>query len=128
MVGAEGLNAVMARHIARKGSRKVEGKEYPFFYNPMWSNFGDSMHEIHPPGTSEHEPPGTCYYPQSESRWFFWNMYDQVLLRPELMPFFKNKDLKILVGDGVSSFVNADGVPDRDNVSDHLPLLFRLDI
>lgn len=128
VVGAEGLNAVMARTIARKRSRIVEKVSYPFFYNPMWSHFGDSSHEARPPGTPDHEPPGTCYYPARESRWYYWNMFDQVLLRPALLPWFKNQDLKILVGDGTISFIDNDGIPDRDNVSDHLPLLFSLDI
>jgi hypothetical protein len=126
LVGAEGLNAVMTREIARRGSRMVDGIEYPFFYNPMWGLFGDAKHEHHPPGNPEHQPAGTCYYPSAESRWYFWNMFDQVLLRPALIPCFRHAELRILVTDGSTVFLNRRGIPRRRQVSDHLPLLFRL--
>jgi hypothetical protein len=128
IAGAEGLHAVMTREIAQKGRRRVAGVDHPFFYNPMWGHFGDRTHTLHPPGTPEHDPPGTCYYPARESRWYFWNMYDQVLLRPSLLPFFRNDELKIVTRDGVTSFLDQNGHPDRKVVSDHLPLLFRLRI
>lgn len=128
IVGAEGLNATMTRHVALKEKRTVDRQSHSFFYNPMWSHFGDSTHEVRPPGTSDHEPPGTCYYPAAESRWYYWNMFDQVLLRPALLPLFKNKDLRILIGDGESSLLTPDGLPDRRAYSDHLPILFRLDV
>jgi len=37
MVGASGLHAVMARNVAGRGARTVQGRTYPFFYNPMWA-------------------------------------------------------------------------------------------
>jgi hypothetical protein len=128
LVSAEGLNAVMTRGIASAGSRKVDAVSYPYFYNPMWSHFGDSTHDVHPPGSPDHEPPGTCYYRQSESRWFFWNMFDQVLIRPSLLPAFRSRHVKILTGDGFASFITAAGLPDSRNFSDHLPILFRLEL
>lgn len=36
LIKANGLNAVMDSSIAKKKSRKVQGKSYKFFYNPMW--------------------------------------------------------------------------------------------
>jgi hypothetical protein len=128
LVSAQGLNAVMTREIALRGGREVEKVRYPFFYNPMWGHFRDATHEVHPPGTDEHRPPGTCYYPARESRWYYWNVFDQVLLRPALLPVFRNQDLRILVTDGTSSLLDARGLPDRKLASDHLPLLFQLDL
>jgi hypothetical protein len=128
LVVAQGMNAVMTREITLRGGRSVEGVRYPFFYNPMWGHFGDATHEIHPLGTEEHRPAGTCYYRARESRWYYWNVFDQVLVRPSLLPFFRNQELRVLVTDGTSSLLNASGLPDRDRVSDHLPLLFRLHI
>lgn len=128
MLGAEGLNAVMTRAIARAESRTVGGKDYPFFYNLMWNHFGDATHEDHPPGSPEHEPPGTCYYSQGESRWYYWYLLDRVLVRPSLLPVFDPREVKILVTDGTTSFLTRGGLPNRNAVSDHLPLLFRLNV
>ncbi|MGL4553698.1 MAG: hypothetical protein ACRC33_21250, partial [Gemmataceae bacterium] len=128
MVGAEGLNAVMTRDLALNEVRVVDGQSYPFFYNPMWSHFGDSGHDIRPPGHADHEPPGTCYYSARESRWYYWNMLDQVLLRPTLLSRFDDRDLKVLTTDGTTSFLTARGLPDASEVSDHLPLWFGLNI
>lgn len=128
VVGAEGLNAAMSRWVAEKVERKVDGVKYPFFYNPMWSHFGDSTHLEFPPASPLHEPPGTCYYPAGESRWHYWNIFDQVLLRPSLLPYFNNKDLQIVTSDGTTRLIDADGLPERDLLSDHLPILFRLNV
>lgn len=128
MVIAEGFNAVMTREIALRGSRVVDGIAHPYFYNPMWSCFGDSTHEEFPPKHANHEPPGTCYFGSQESRWHYWNMLDQVLIRPELVSVFRNKDLRILTSDGTTTFLTDRGLPDEFGVSDHLPLLFSLSI
>ncbi|MBI2808325.1 MAG: hypothetical protein HYX68_25335 [Planctomycetes bacterium] len=53
-------------------------------------------------------------------------MFDQVLVRPELMD--RLDDLRILDSDGEVSFLNHAGRPDRNTASDHLPILFRLRI
>src|SRR5258706_11895269 len=37
------LHSVMSREIANRTARTVQGREYPFFYNPMWGHFGDRM-------------------------------------------------------------------------------------
>ena len=118
VVGANGLHGVMTRRIAQRRRRVVQGGEYPFFYNPMWNLFGDDT-----PG-----PPGTYYHSRSEHKVFFWNMFDQVLIRPELLPLFSNRDLRILQSDGNASLLTASGLPDTSVASDHLPLFFRLSL
>jgi endonuclease/exonuclease/phosphatase family metal-dependent hydrolase len=128
MIGAKGLNATMTRDIAHREERTVDAERCPFFYNPMWGHFGDASHEEHPPGSNEHEPPGTCYFPAKEAHWYYWNMFDQVLLRPGLLPCFRNRDLRIVVSDGTQSLLTERGLPNRALFSDHLPILFRLDI
>jgi hypothetical protein len=55
-------------------------------------------------------------------------MFDQVLVRPELMDRFPNHELKILTAVGEKSLVSPSGVPDRKGASDHLPVLFKLDL
>jgi endonuclease/exonuclease/phosphatase family metal-dependent hydrolase len=116
VVNANGIHATMSRQIASRGERVVQGQSYPFFYNPMWNLFGDMS------TTS----PGTFYYSSSEHKAYFWHMFDQVLIRPDLQDNFPGASLRILVSDGVESFVNENGLPDHRTKSDHLPLMFDL--
>ena len=81
----------------------------------MWSLLGDASAG----------PPGSYYRRKSEQVAYFWHMYDQVLIRPELLPKFKNENLKILENDG-SVPILRNGIPDSKIASDHLPILFRL--
>lgn len=116
VVGTEGFHAVMSRAISLRGSRTVEKIEYPFFYNPMWAHFGDR----------EDGPAGTYYYDNASDINYFWNMFDQVLLRPELAKSFREKDLQILTKAGDTDLLK-NGRPDTRVGSDHLPILFRVD-
>ncbi len=116
VVSSNGLNAVMSRLIARRQTRVVQARAWPFFYNPMWSLLGDAS-----PG-----PPGTYYYGGAEHKTYFWNMFDQVLIRPDLLERFSNQDLMIVESDGKKSFLSENGLPDGNIASDHLPIVFKL--
>jgi Endonuclease/Exonuclease/phosphatase family len=118
LVSAVGLHAVSSRSIAKRGNRKVQAREYPFFYNPMWGLFGDAT-----PG-----PPGTFYYARAEQRVYFWNIFDQILIRPALLDRFESKDLMIVSQIGDVSLLGLSGFPDARVSSDHLPILFRLSL
>lgn len=113
---AVGLHAEKSRTIAEKRSRRVKGVEYRFFHNPMWQFLGRQ----HP------EPQGTYYHRKAEYDTRFWHMFDQVLLRPDLLPHFADSDVLILRDDGVTSFQKADGTPDKKVASDHFPILIKL--
>lgn len=115
VVAAGGLHGLMTRQLARRETREVRGTEHPIFYNPMWGFFGDRT-----PG-----PAGTYYRLSSQRVNYFWSIFDQVLLRPEVMD--RITDLRIVDSDGVDRFVRPDGRPDRKVGSDHLPLYLRLD-
>ena len=119
VVSSEGLHGVMDKKIASKVTRKVTGEQRRYFYNPMWSLFGD-----HSDG-----PPGTYYY-NASSRVinYYWHLYDQVLLRPELIPFFPNEEVRILTSTESASLITNTGIPDKREMSDHLPLIFRLEL
>jgi len=118
MTSADGLHAVMTREIAKKKTRSIRKKSYPFFYNPMWSRFGDATQG----------PPGTYYRAGSSFVEYFWNTFDQVLIRPDLLSAFDIKTLKVLVKCRSASFLRQSGVPDASRISDHLPLLFDLSV
>ena len=119
MLAANGLNAAMTQKVASRGKRTVAGKEYPFFYNPMWGHFGDRTEG----------PPGTFYHQDSGHVTPFWHILDQVLIRSDLLSCFQNGSLEILSTDGAQSFLSASsGRPDRRVASDHLPILFELNL
>lgn len=117
MVSAHGLHATMDRRIAEKIERTVQRESHPYFYNPMWSLLGDAS-----PGS-----PGTYYYSSSEPTTYFWNMFDQVLIRPALLERFRNNSLKIIERTGDINFLQKNGQPNSD-ISDHLPIVFGLEL
>lgn len=116
MVSTTGMHAISSRQVASRVSRTVQGRDYPFFYNPMWAHFGDG-----PSPTA-----GSYYYEAAEHVNYFWNMFDQVLLRPELAERFDSSQLKVVKAIGPRPIVRADGRPDA-GFSDHLPIVFELE-
>ena len=114
MVAAQHFHAVMTKLQARGERRTVQAEQYRYFYNPMWGNFGDRTDG----------PAGTYYLSSSKPIQYFWNIYDQVLLRPALMDHLT--ELEVLTHDGVEPLVTSGGLPQKNGGSDHLPLLFRL--
>lgn len=83
----------------------------------MWGLFGDATMG----------PPGTYYHDRSDHVTYYWNMFDQVLIRPELLGSFDNESLRILESDGENSLLSSLGRPDSSR-SDHLPILFEIRI
>jgi hypothetical protein len=118
VISANGLHGTMSQLIARRKERIVEDEKYPFFYNPMWNLLGDANSQT----------PGTYYYQSSNYTSLFWYVFDQVLIRPDLLDNFDIQNLKVLTSDGNISFLSENGIPDTKVASDHLPLLFRLDL
>jgi len=118
LVNLDCFHAVMSRDTARRRFRTSGGRERHFFYNPMWNHFGDC-------GPS---PPGSYYRSGSGQTEYFWHLFDQVLLRPELLDYFMDGGPEILTRIGQRSLVNQRGIPDRRVGSDHLPLFLDLSI
>lgn len=104
MVSFSYLNAVLSREVIqrRSGQRKYGHETAPFFYNPMWSLFGDRGGRA----------AGTYLYEPSDPFVYYWNMLDQVLVRPDLLDSFDDEELAILKKEG----------------SDHFPIRFRLQL
>ena len=115
LVNAKGFHAVRSKFVAEKIERTISNNEYPMFYNPIWKLYGNV----------EPDSLGTYYYWDSAPEMFFWNMLDQVIIRPSLLKYYDG-NIKIINHDGENSLVDDDGIPRRENYSDHLPLFFSL--
>jgi hypothetical protein len=116
IIKTTGLHATMSRAVAKRGRRTVQDREYPFFYNPMWSHLGDAAGRTG----------GTYYYDRAGHVNLFWNIFDQVLVRPSLMPRFSPEDIRVVESDGARSLLTDKGVPDNKYASDHLPITFKV--
>jgi hypothetical protein len=82
----------------------------------MWSHLGDR-------GPAA----GTFYFESGEPVCYFWNLFDQVLLRPELLAKFVPENVRIITELPRLSLLDDKGRPNKDMTSDHLPILLELD-
>lgn len=113
VVGSGGLNATMTRAEAAKEFRTVQGNRYPFFFNPMWKVFAGV----------DGKPQGTYYYSRNEHVTYFWNVFDQVLVRPSLMQHLPDESVEVVDRVGDQSLLTPNGLPNRASASDHLPVV-----
>lgn len=111
------LNTTMDSKIALREKRTVSGREYHYFYNPMWGFFGD---------LGKGSVSGTHYYNGKHLN-YAWNIYDQVLIRPSLIEYFDFDFLDIITNSSQSSYINNKGLLDK-KYSDHLPIKFSLNL
>jgi hypothetical protein len=120
VVGPAGLNAVSSKQLAFERSRQPTSAEAPLYlYNPMWGHYGDT----------NGGPPGTYFWDASEDdECRFWYMRDQVLLRPEMLPFWNDQSLEILGSVGNRPLLGKTGRPNAKYASDHLPIVFNLNL
>jgi len=112
---AAGFNATMDRKIAQRGSRQIQGRDYPLLYSPMWSLLGDF-----PSG-----PPGTFYHSSASHTTSHWHMLDQFLLSPQLLAEADLLEVEVVHTDGVESLLSQSGLPSSKH-SDHLPIRIKL--
>jgi hypothetical protein len=113
MIGALGFHALASPRTARQGSRTVSGEAYDFFHNPMWGLFGDGTNRPH----------GTYRYWSAEHVCQEWHLFDQVVVRPELIDWLPFESIVIPRSIGSTPLISPNGIP---CVSDHLPLVFEL--
>ena len=112
-VSAYCLHAIPYREeVANKPERIVNGTPRRTFYNPTWKFLGNRT-----------IPYTSYYYPSSKAVSYYWNAFDQVLIRPELMNAFDEGVFRI-----ISATTNhlllarRQRKPDGTKYSDHLPL------
>lgn len=92
----------------KRKSRTIAGNQYAMFYNPMWRFLGDT-----------NQPYGTYYHNSNNSINTYWNIYDQVIIRPALRERFIDDSLKIITETHSKYLLDANGHPDKA-ISDHL--------
>lgn len=111
MILPQTFNAVMNKHDARTEGCKDQFVMYRYFYNPMWYYLG------HPELIN-----GTFYRAP-----YYWNIYDQVLVRPELIDGISHENIKIMTKIKDRSLLTKYGHIDNA-ISDHLPILIKIKI
>lgn len=115
MILADTFHGVMSRDIAARGQRAVLGTRYKMFYNPMWRLYANG------------EAPASYFYASEGHRAYFWHMFDQVLIRPALLPQFVETRTALVTRTCHGSLLTPGGRPIKE-ISDHLPLKFHLDL
>lgn len=124
MINANAFNAVMSPKIVDNENRKWDGDEYKYFYNPSWSVLGKLENENH--------VMGTYYYDNTKDPDLaYWYMLDQLILRKDLINSYKPSSLKIISeveNEGeVIKLINEEGIPNKGEYSDHLPIIFTME-
>lgn len=117
LVHLEALNAVMDPEVAARVSCQRDGQTYKYFYNPMWTAYGRRQ-----------APLGTYYYQEPDYVRYYWHVFDQVLLRPDLIPALGDEVPTAITELGGESLLRANGRPDDRRFSDHLPIVLSLNI
>jgi hypothetical protein len=116
VAGALGLHAIRMSEVGGRDHRIIMQQRYEFFYNPMWTCYG----------RGDPSPPATYYFNGSDVYELFWRMLDQVVVRPQMLPYFPERSLRIVRRAGLTSLLTAAGLPNETDASDHLPLVFRI--
>lgn len=115
MVSSEGWHAIFYDKQVKKIKRKVYEDERYFLYNPTWYLYASSPEKIS----------GSYYYSQSGMVSYYWYMFDQVLISPDLMEKFDMSKFEILVSTEKHKFCK-NGKPYQEKYSDHLPIYFEI--
>jgi hypothetical protein len=110
MVSASAFHSVPCEKIALGDERIIKQRKHQYFYNPMWNLFGDL-----------NEKPGTYFHRDSEQAVYFWNILDQIIMRPSMTRYFIKNSLSIITEIGDLNLTKPNGRPD---LSDHLPIYF----
>lgn len=110
------LLGVMDRRLAARMEASHNADiQSAVFYNPMWSRMGDES-----PG-----PPGTYYTSTDDHHDYRFHTFDQVLVRPPLVPSLVAVTVPRRLG--TIDLVQVSDLPRKADVSDHLPVIVDLE-
>ena len=114
LINARYFHGLPVYEETKRKLRRIAGKDFLMFYNPMWNLLGDFQ-----------EPYGTYYHSGNDAVNTYWNMYDQVIIRPSLRNRFKEESLMIIKETKTKFLLDNKGHPDK-KISDHLPIIFEI--
>ncbi len=119
LISSKGLHNINNKEIALTKTRNYNSRAYSFFYNPMWNFLGEKSK-----GTVQ----GTHFYNSYRPINHFWNMYDQVMIRPELISNFDENKLDIIssINDKPLLHKKSQFTVINKNISDHLPIKLQI--
>jgi exonuclease III len=122
MIFTEGFGAMMTKSLVKKSALSREGR-FTRFYNPIWTRLGRETDE---------GPPGTYYWDQHRDSNIYWNYVDQVLVGHDLLDYFPDSRFRILTSipgnDEPQQLIRSTKLHWTVEVSDHLPLIFDVDL
>lgn len=122
MIKPKTFNATLSKEMAKTSPRTFHYGKYDFFYNPMWNFMGD-----HRFSSSTPKLPGSYYfYSTTDVKIIYWNVFENVLLRPDVIDNIDLSTLAIPTNVGGHQLADANYEIDLVNYSDHLPLIFNL--
>lgn len=115
-VAANTIHGIPYKSEIKNEGRKIQGRIYREFYNPMWKFLG-----------RREAPFGTYFYNNSAIVNYYWHIFDQCLIRPELIEAFDENSLKIITGTSTRNLLKSNGKPDSRLYSDHLPIFVQIE-
>lgn len=109
-VEADSLFAIPYKNEMKETTAIRGGREYEKFYNPSWKFLESST------------MPYTSYrYDTCDLVDYYWNMFDQVIIRPQLIKAFDYENFRILTETQHHKLI-LNEKPNINNYSDHLPI------
>lgn len=121
MIQPHAFNSTLSAEIARNSPRTFHYEKYDVFYNPMWNWLGDKNHE-----TGNDKIPGSHFFKTTtDVSQIYWNVFDKVIVRPDLIDAIDYSSLKIIETISINDLVSK---KNSNTSTDHLPLTFTLKI
>ena len=116
MILANYFNAIPYSDIVEhKKERRVYGKDYQMFYNPMWNIVGD-INKIN----------STYYFDSGGAMDLYRNIYDQVIVSADMIEHYEKAALKIITMTSTQTLIDDEDRPNKKEYSDHLPIVFSI--
>lgn len=120
MIDFFGMHATMCKNTALKGIRTIAKETRRYLFNPSWQAYSNVGLDNAPTGTYYFNEPYNTTLP-------FWNVLDQALIRPKLVQGSLNFEIISSAGHKVPTLL-SNGIPDKEKYSDHLPILYTINI